>query len=60
MLSNTLIFLLTLAGLTAATGGYWLAVVIRTRRVRRYTTYLREGQSMPLPETGLRSSRPPV
>ena len=51
MLSNTLILLLTLAGLTAATGGYWLAVVIRIRRVRRYTTYLREGRTMALPET---------
>ncbi|MCH2162220.1 MAG: glycosyltransferase family 2 protein [Phycisphaerales bacterium] len=43
MPDSALILLCVLAVLASGTGGYWLAVMIRIRRVRRHTPYLRDG-----------------
>ena len=39
-----------LAVLALGTGGYWLAVLVRIRRVRRHTPYLREGLEASCPD----------
>ena len=45
-----IILLFVLAVLALGTGGYWLAVMVRIRRVRKHTPYLRDGLDVACPD----------